>query len=217
MDGPHFESMLQLHLKANPREVVVGWYATSPRLVYSSALIQNHFASITHPFVAVHLTLSCAPDSSDPFKLAAYTHIGVGRQSDNCLFIPVDVQVAYTPEEQSALTSIQKSTSNPSLPPVNLPTDLNALHASINEVIGMIERVQQYVDKVLSKQIDCNTPEIRAVGRYLADVLGVIPLLNKQDLEDMFSSHLHDVLMVVYLSNAVRTQVEVSQRLAMAV
>ena len=39
--------MLSLHLKAHPRETLLGWYTTSHELNSFSALIQNFFAAPT--------------------------------------------------------------------------------------------------------------------------------------------------------------------------
>jgi len=78
--------------------------------------------------------------------------------------------------------------------------------------MGMLERVLAYVRSVISGEVEGNA----AVGRYLMDTLNVSnPSLEKGKLENIFNSHLQDTLMISYLANLVRSQVEVSSRLAL--
>ena len=213
----HFHDMLKLFLQANPQEIVVGWYATSSRMTLFSAIIQNYFANNTLPQPAIHLTLNCEPDTETPFVMNAYTHTGIGRKSDgNCLFIPLEATIKYDQDDQSALYSLmpeQEKSTHKSI----IPSDLRVFSDSLKGAVAMIERVKLYIDKVLAGDIDYTSPEIKAIGRYLMDTLSAIPRLDKTELENMFNTHLQDILMVVYLSNAIRSQFEVNQRLAMVV
>jgi len=74
----------------------------------------------------------------------------------------------------------------------------------------MLDRVLAYVRSVLSGEHEGDS----AVGRYLMDTLGA-----STDVEDEeksgFNAKLQDTLMVSYLANLVRSQVEVSSRLAL--
>ncbi|KAG9618066.1 eukaryotic translation initiation factor-like protein 3 subunit F, partial [Aureobasidium melanogenum] len=61
VDMDYQKQMLQLHLRANPKEVLLGWYATSSDLNTFSALIQNFYGQQgdgTWPHPAIHLTVS---------------------------------------------------------------------------------------------------------------------------------------------------------------
>jgi len=100
----------------------------------------------------------------------------------------------------------------------NMPllTDLHVLSATITQIIEMVDRVQAYVSRVLSAAEDVNSPQVKAIGRYLMDTVAAMPRLDAKQLETMFNTHLQDVLMIVYLGNAVRAQVDVAQRLGMA-
>ena len=63
VDMDYQKAMLALHLRANPKEVLIGWYATSSELNTFSALIQNFYGQQgdgTFPHPAVHLTVSTA-------------------------------------------------------------------------------------------------------------------------------------------------------------
>jgi len=72
----------------------------------------------------------------------------------------------------------------------------------------MLDRVLAYVRSVLSGEKKGDP----AVGRYLMDTLGA----STGDLEKGgFNSSLQDTLMVSYLANLVRSQAEISSRLAL--
>lgn len=78
----------------------------------------------------------------------------------------------------------------------------------------MIVRVQKYVRGVLEGgEFDVQAE----IGRELLKTLGLAPRVDAVELERMFNSHLQDVLMVVYLSNLVRSQFDVANRLALVV
>ena len=213
VDDPFFRQMMQLHLKANPKEMFIGWYATSSTLNLSSALLQNHFSTMTYPHSAVHLTLACDLEAVGDDYLSAYVHAPVGRQADsNCLFVPVGVRVVAADEERAVLDTKRYESGGGRHH--RLPNDLTALSSAIQEVIGMIERVQRYIATIEDAH---DTPTVRAIGRFLMDTVAGMPRLDERQLENMFNAHLQDVLMMVYLASAVRSQVDVAQRLGMAV
>jgi translation initiation factor 3 subunit F len=87
---------------------------------------------------------------------------------------------------------------------------------TLEQVHSMIGRVQSYIRGLLEKDA-WDTPEARQIGRTLMDTLTLAPRLDAGELERMFNSHLQDVLMVVYLSNLVRSQFDIANRLALVV
>jgi translation initiation factor 3 subunit F len=109
--------------------------------------------------------------------------------------------------------------------------DLQVLDESLQNVIEMIDRVISYVKSVQSGKIDGN----ESVGRYLMDAMcETTDGLEKGRLETLFNTHLQvrasifarhafvdfllisqDSLMVSYLADLIRSQVEVSSRLTL--
>lgn len=66
VDMDYHKSMFELHQKVNPKEVIVGWYATGKGLNAYSALIQGAFYSKeTEPHPAVHLTMDTTIKTED--------------------------------------------------------------------------------------------------------------------------------------------------------
>ena len=97
-----------------------------------------------------------------------------------------------------------------------LLSDSIALSKTLEQVHGMVTRVQAYIRRVLENG-EWDRPEVRTIGRQLMDTLALAPRLDSGELERMFNSHLQDVLMVVYLSNLVRTEFDVANRLSLVV
>ena len=108
VDMDYQKQVLALHLRANPREVLVGWYATSSELNTFSALIQNFYSQQgdgTFPHPAVHLTVSTIPGKDIEARTYISAPIGVTpeRAADSCHFIPVPYEIKYGETEKSGL------------------------------------------------------------------------------------------------------------------
>ncbi|KAI1812531.1 hypothetical protein GGS20DRAFT_557309 [Poronia punctata] len=209
--------MLSLHLKANPRETLLGWYTTSPELNSFSALIQNFFASPetgTFPHPAVHLTVSTDPGSD--LELRAYISSPVAvtadRAAESCLFIQVPHKLAYNEAERSALDLISSAKDNESRT-APIGTDIESLARSIEYTTDLLDRVSEFVSAIIDEEQEPNN----ALGQYLMGALALAPKVDPVQIEADFNNHIQDVLMVSYLANSIRTQIDLSQRLATAV
>ena len=126
----YHKAMYNLHMKANPKETLVGWYATSPELNTFSALIQNFYASNgdgTYPHPAVHLTLSTIPGKDISCRTYISSPVGVtpDRAADSCLFLPVPYEIRYNDAERSGRTHISPS------PSLHHPTDDNLISYNV--------------------------------------------------------------------------------------
>ncbi|KAL4975453.1 maintenance of mitochondrial structure and function-domain-containing protein [Aspergillus desertorum] len=216
VDMEYQKQMLALHLKANPREVLVGWYATSSELNTFSALIQNFYSGQgdgTWPHPAVHLTVSTEPGKD--IETRAYISAPVGvtaeRAADSAAFIPVPHEIRYGEAEKSGLEAIAAAR-NSEERSTSLFTDIEALERAIEEVLGMIDRVSRYVESVIDEEAPAST----ALGQFLLNALALAPKVEPADIERDFNNHIQDVLVVSYLANTIRTQMELSNRLATA-
>lgn len=85
-------------------------------------------------------------------------------------------------------------------------SDLDVLAFALTDVQNMLNRVLAYVQSVLRGDVVGD----KAVGRYLMDVLGT-----SVEEDGGWTAGLQDTLMVTYLANLVRSQAEVSARLAL--
>ncbi|KAK6339118.1 hypothetical protein TWF696_009899 [Orbilia brochopaga] len=214
VDMDYHKQMYNLHLKANPKEVLVGWYATSPELNTFSALIQNFYASNgdgTYPHPAVHLTVSSNPGKDISCRTYISSSVGItpDRAADSCLFVPVPFEIKYAETERNALESL--SLGRTSLDrQVNNIVDIQSLEVGIVELLDMINRAGNYVSQVIAGEA---TPSV-AIGQSLLNTLNLAPKIDGMELEKLFNTHLQDVLLVSYLANTIQTQIDLSNKLA---
>lgn len=90
-----------------PQRVLADYerYATHPDINAYSALIQNYFTSETAPFPAVHLTVDTEVKEDGTglgVKGWISTQIGLTLKAENCVFLPVPVQIKYAASERAA-------------------------------------------------------------------------------------------------------------------
>jgi translation initiation factor 3 subunit F len=177
------KQMLALHLRANPREVLVGWYATSSDLNTFSALIQNFYSQQgdgTWPHPAVHLTVSTVPGQEIESKTYISAPIGVTaeRAADSCLFIPVPHEIKYGEAERSGLELISSAKDREDRSQ-EVMTDLDSLERAIQHVLDMLERVSKYVGDVLDEEAEPSS----ALGQFLMNALSLAPKVDPADIE----------------------------------
>lgn len=183
VDMDYQKQMLALHLRANPREVLVGWYATSSDLNTFSALIQNFYSQQgdgTWPHPAVHLTVSTVPGQDIESRTYISAPIGVTaeRAADSCLFIPVPHEIKYGEAEKSGLELISSAKDREDRSQEVL-TDLDSLERAIIHVLDMLERVSNYVNNVLDEEAEPSS----ALGQFLMNALSLAPKVDPGDIE----------------------------------
>lgn len=189
VDMEYHKQMLALHLKANPREVLVGWYATASELNTFSALIQNFYSGQgdgTWPHPAVHLTVST--EAGKDLETRAYISAPVGvtaeRAADSAAFIPVPYELRYGEADKSGLEVIANAKDAEDRS-TTVISDVEALERAIEEVLAMIDRVSRYVESVIDEEAPAST----AMGQFLLNALALAPKVEPADIErDLYVS-----------------------------
>ncbi|KAG7562839.1 hypothetical protein FFLO_01668 [Filobasidium floriforme] len=223
VDMEYHRSMM--NLLGSGREVLVGWYSSSPDITPYSALIQNFFDGETGSSTpAVHLTFDTNlsqenVDSSLSVKAYVAREVGSAPKPENAVFLPIPCSVKYQLTEKAGLdlltpnlASADSQSAQTSQPP------LQTLSQSIAALTQNLTQIQSYVREVTSgsRQAD---PE---VGRYLLEAVGRWKSENggaaagdDEDgaAEEGVKKGLQDTLSVSYLSALIRTQAELSARL----
>ncbi|KAL1680715.1 JAB1/Mov34/MPN/PAD-1 ubiquitin protease-domain-containing protein [Schizophyllum commune] len=211
VDMEYHRAVYDLHHKVNPKEVIVGWYSTGSNLNTYSALIQNFYMQETVPHQAIHVALNTGVEPGQEAGVKAFVSspVGVNPRPENCVFAPIPVELRFQDAERSGLDLLSKTAAEPSSTSPQPLTDLQVLEETLTQVMTMLDRVLAYVRAVLAGERQGDP----AVGRYLMDTLGA----STEDLEKGgFQASLQDTLMLTYLANLVRSQAEVSARLALA-
>jgi translation initiation factor 3 subunit F len=190
VDMDYQKNMLAQHLRSNPKEVLVGWYATSSELNTFSALIQNFYGSAgdgTFPHPAVHLTVSTVAGKEIEARTYISAPVGVTaeRAADSCLFIPVPYEIKFGESEKSgmAISSAAKDREGRTAPVI---TDIEELERTIENVLAMLDNVSDYVGSVIDE--DEARPS-NALGQYLLNALSLAPKVDPADIErDLYVS-----------------------------
>lgn len=92
-------SMVELHRRVNPKEVIVGWYATGNAITQHSVLIHEFYGRETD--VPVHMTINTdltAPDMA--IRAYVSSALGIPANPTGTVFTPVNVEVSYVEAER---------------------------------------------------------------------------------------------------------------------
>ncbi|EGF79558.1 hypothetical protein BATDEDRAFT_35451 [Batrachochytrium dendrobatidis JAM81] len=185
VDADFFTKMYALHLQTNPKETIIGWYATGNELNENSVWIQEMFSG----------------ENSSSFS--AYD---AGSKKPGSFF--VQLPVSYQSTDKSSMDVLVKATESLSME-ASLTSDLDNLEESVKSVYDMLTVVCAYVEKILSGETKPNA----TLGRHLLDTVSLIPQIKPAEFSKVFNSHMQDILMVVYLANLTRTQLAIAERL----
>lgn len=87
--------------------------------------------------------------------------------------------------------------------------DVAQVAESSNKLLELLDELLVYVDDVLNnKQLPDN-----AVGRSLLDLIHSVPHMNTDQFTQMFNSNVKDLLMVISLSQLIKTQLQLNEKL----
>jgi translation initiation factor 3 subunit F len=231
--------MLALHLRANKRETVVGWYATALP-VFDDDDNNNNAAedsvtykciadtsSLIHEFYAgecdddpIHLVVDTGL-TSDAIGLRAYksTPVVVKGEPLANLFHEIRLSVKSSESERICVDRMIRSSSDPHGGPVSSDTGPDAdtgaaaLQISMERLLTMLETCSSYVDKVVSGEINFDDADTDRVGRDISDTLNTVPRIRPEVFDKLFNDSLQDLLMVTYLSNITKTQLTIAEKL----
>lgn len=210
-------TMYSLHQRVNKREQVVGWYATSiggVSIVDSSSLIHDFYShecdnpvhltvdtSLTNDTVSVRAFVSAPLQISGTDVANVFQQLKVQMEANEAERICIDrmlrgPQMADDPADgDDALASVS--------------SDALALEKSMERLLEMLEKASDFVDGVVSGEVAADDQ----LGRYIADALAVVPRIRPEVFDKIFNGHLQDLLMVSYLSNLTKTQLDIATKL----
>jgi len=201
------QEMLELNKKVFAGESLVGWFATGNEITSHSAPIHEYYARETKD--PIHLTVDTTLNSGRmSLKAYVFVPIGVPGATSGSMFTPIPVEIlAYEPEV-TGLDLLHK-TKFTKLRQVELIPDLARCSEGIGKLENMLDSVIEYVEVVLSGR---QTPD-NAIGRKLLDLINSVPKMNPEEFEKMLNSNMKDLLMVIYLTQLTKTQLELHEKL----
>jgi len=208
-DIVYAQEMFELNKKVAPHEALVGWFATGSDITSHSALIHDYYARETKD--PIHLTLDTTLNSGRVnMKAYVFVPIGVPGATSGSMFSPVKVEMVALGPEIAGLDLLHKTkhSKTKSVEPV---PELKKIAEAADKIESMLENVMKYVETVLAGTEEPDT----AVGRALIDLVQSVPKMDPAQFEAMLSSNMRDLLMVVYLSNLTKTQLQLNEKLSM--
>jgi len=190
---------------------VVGWYTTHPTLNSYTPLIHDRYTSRAGP-QAVHLTLDVESLQAKTYTSAT----GMGSQPQNALFVPVKNKFeAINETERPALDLLL----NPLKGAITPQSPLSTFSTLLTQLSSMLDSVLAHVETILNSSDEELEKADPALATFLLDTLGnvVLPSLPSEGegWEGEMESHLADVMMLSYLSNLAKYQMDLSARLAL--
>ncbi|XP_063978046.1 eukaryotic translation initiation factor 3 subunit F [Diachasmimorpha longicaudata] len=207
--------LYDLNHRVNAQENIVGWWATGKEVTTHSSVIHEYYArECNNP---VHLTVDTTLLNTTRMGIKAYVcvQLGVPNGKQGCMFTPTKVQVTSYEPEITGLQLCQKTQSLPSAPKtggtVEPMMDLAQIAEASSKLSSMLDQVLTYVDDVLTGK----QPPDNQVGRALLDMVHSVPKMTSDQFDEMFNSNVKDLLMVVALSQLIKTQLQLNEKLTL--
>jgi len=209
LDREFYNTMITLHEKSNPKEMLVGWYSTGLTINDASVLFHEFFTkdmrrSPIHLLVDTEFT-----DGEMAIKAFVHTAISLEKKKFASRFDEIYCQVEALDAESMALTSFASADDEEERGRVALSSDIESLRSIIKKLKANIAKVRDYVDKVVKGE----TKPSKKVGRMLTRIVQSVPKIDETAYTKMFNDNLQDLLMVVYLANLTSTQLEIAEKL----
>merc|ERR1712150_442699 len=206
-DIVYAQEMFELNKKVAPHEALVGWFATGSDITSHSALIHDYYARETKD--PIHLTLDTTLNSGRVnMKAYVFVPIGVPGATSGSMFTPVPVEITAYEPEVTGLDLLHKCKFT-KLRQVETIPDLAKISEGTTKLEVMLDAVISYVQGVLEGR---ETPN-NAVGRKLLDLVNSVPKMSPDEFEKMVNSNMKDLLMVIYLTQLTKTQLQLHEKL----
>ncbi|KAK5643643.1 hypothetical protein RI129_007488 [Pyrocoelia pectoralis] len=201
-----------LNRRVNSSENIVGWWATGNEVTNHSSVIHEYYSrECNNP---IHVTLDTSLQGGR-MGLKAYVcvSLGVPNGKQGCMFTPIPVEVScYDPEVYGLQLCSKTISTGPNRPrSVHPMLDLAQVSEAGSKMNALLEEVLAYVEDVLANRI----PADNAVGRSLLDLVNSVPHMTNEQFSEMFNSNVKDLLMVVTLSQLLKTQLQLNEKLTL--
>ena len=194
--------MLELQSRVSPKDVLVGWYSTGAALTETDALIHDFYGRECS--LPLHLAFDTSfVDPQRAIRAWVGTAVSVSENVVGTSFVEVPVQHTFAEAQRVGLPLLT------AVEPATLPGDAAGLAASVRRLHALLEMAHAYAEAVAEGKQKPNA----ALGRMLADAVAAVPRLPRSAFDSLFNDAVQDVLLLMYLSNLTRTQLQLAERL----
>jgi len=207
IDIEYNQEMYELHKKISPGNNLIGWFTTGNEVTSSSSLIHDYYSRETKN--PIHITVD-TPLASGRMGIKAYidVSIGVPKATSGSMFTPIPVEVVANEPVVSGINLLQKCITTKSRQ-AQFSTDLTRIAECIDKLLIMLSESLVYVTNAANGALVPNN----AVGRDLLDMVNSVPNMTPDDFEKMITSNKNDLLMVIYLTQLTKTQLQLHEKL----
>jgi len=223
----YHRTMLSLYQRVNGRAAVVGWYSTGSgsgsageNVNYLSALIHEVYreevnnGNTAQQIQPVHLVVDVSLERP-LLPVQAYTaqQITVDGKQLCARFEAAALEMhAYESEKIGVDALINGVPEGDELDaPAMMLGDIDNLEHAMIRLLDAIDTCNNYVERVAAGGEDVTTADVE-LGESIASALHAVPHIDPATFQQMFTTHLQDLLMLVYLANMTHTQVNVADK-----
>lgn len=221
------KTLYQLYKKAHPKEFVLGWFDAFDTIDGSTGLIHDFYskgADRAYPFPAIYLNVSFLKGDqiSEP-QLTTYIGAAIGKPgqvqrigwkttstTNSYIFSPVPHQViTSTVSEKLALNLLHNTSQKDNSVTLQQHEEgLATLQREIGAVTTELSQLLHYLDHMSGTDSDVD------LLRTLSNTLLNKPtsLSDLRLLKEHFQSHNQDIVMIEFLTRAVKEQIELIAR-----
>ncbi|CAD5117833.1 DgyrCDS6579 [Dimorphilus gyrociliatus] len=207
VDIEYAKGMFDLYKRVTPWETVVGWYSTGNEVTAHSRLIHEYYSlECKQP---IHITVDTSL-KNNRMNIQGYigSAVGISGKAQGVIFTPLDIDIVAQDAERVAFHTISQAKSLPRKV-VSVRSDMEQVAKASEQIETMLEKVEDYVDKVTKKELEANPK----VGRSLLELINSVPKLSAEEFDTIVNSNMKDLLMVVYLANLTKTQLMLKEKL----
>jgi len=201
----------ELNRRVNSNESIVGWWATGHEVTNHSSVIHEYYSrECVNP---VHLTIDTSLQGGR-MGLRAYVcvNFGVPNGKQGCMFTSIPVEMSCYDPEVFGLQLCQKTIGGSGRSRnVNPALDLALVAEAGIKMGALLDQVLAYVEDVLADRQPANNE----VGRSLLHLVNSVPHMTTEQFSEMFNSNVKDLLMVISLSQLVKTQLQLNEKLTL--
>ncbi|XP_040574761.1 eukaryotic translation initiation factor 3 subunit F-1 [Lepeophtheirus salmonis] len=203
------QEMYELNKKVSPDEKLVGWFATGNSIGSYSPHIHDYYARETKD--PIHITLDTTLTTTDAratVKAYSSVPVGVPKGTSGSMFTRIPVEIIADQAEVTGLDLLHKTRLS-KMRQVEPITDLAKISEGTLKLENMLDSVIKYVEGVLE---GTEIPD-NAVGRKLLDLVNSVPKMSEEEFESKINSGMRDLLMVIYLTQLTKTQLQLHEKL----
>mmetsp|Transcript_12048 Transcript_12048/g.13198 ORF Transcript_12048/g.13198 Transcript_12048/m.13198 type:complete len:300 (+) Transcript_12048:196-1095(+) len=218
-DQQAHEELTRLHMNANSKEIVVGFFETTSGLNEFTCMLHNFYSSQFKPSIntAILTTPLCLKMdlSLETGKIDMSVSMAKGAYSGFVLFQELPFSLMTEDPQSVGLDMILGSTSGVSytyddlISDQNIPANMDSLETALENITKALTVCETYIDDVLQKKKEPNY----AFARLVSEALSTTNLFNLSNFEAVFNDNLQDILMVIYLSNLIKAQILLTEKL----